>query len=285
MTMINKPKPTYFQTIIIIVLVLFLIGLYLIITTHAGNISKILKENLNIVIELEDDLPQPERFLMMEDLKKDERVVESSVDFVSREEALEIMTKDMGESFLLTGVENPFFDIIKLNVKNKYQEKEKMVEFLQSLREKSTIVDAYYYDNIYEDIESNLKRIGYIALFSGILFVILAYALIHNTINIALYADRDEIKTMELVGADWSFIKKPYLVRSLKAGFLASIIAVFLLAGFFLFIHMNIYNLEYIIDGTISIAVCVALFIIAISFSLISTNFILHKYLVLRKEE
>ena len=238
--MINKPKPTYFQTIIIIVLVLFLIGLYLIITTHAGNISKILKENLNIVIELEDDLPQPERFLMMEDLKKDERVVESSVDFVSREEALEIMTKDMGESFLLTGVENPFFDIIKLNVKNKYQEKEKMVEFLQSLREKSTIVDAYYYDNIYEDIESNLKRIGYIALFSGILFVILAYALIHNTINIALYADRDEIKTMELVGADWSFIKKPYLVRSLKAGFLASIIAVFLLAGFFLFIHMNI---------------------------------------------
>jgi cell division transport system permease protein len=285
MTILSKPKPTYFQTIVIFVLVLFLIGLYLILTTHAGNISKLLKENLNIVVELKDELPQPERFLMINNLRNDERIVDASVEFVGKEEALEIMKKEMGESFLLTGGDNPFYDIIKLNIKYEYQEKEKIDELLNSLRADTKIIDAYFYENIYEGIENNLKRISYIALISSIIFIILAYTLIHNTINIALYSDRHEIKTMELVGADWTFIKKPYYKQSVKIGIISSIIAIAFLTVFLFFIHKEIYSLQYLLNLSSSLLVGGILFIIAIAFSLLSTHFILRKYLILRKED
>jgi cell division transport system permease protein len=93
------------------------------------------------------------------------------------------------------------------------------------------VISIYYQEGMIESIVSNLDKISYIFLIAGAVLSLLAFMLIYNSIRLSIYANRFLIRNMELVGASWSFIRKPFLTKSVVHGFVSAVLAIGALAG------------------------------------------------------
>ena len=147
------------------------------------------------------------------------------------------------------------------------------------------ISDVFYQEGLIDNIESNIKKIGYISLIIGILFIFVAITLIHNTIKLALHSNRFLIKNMELIGASWGFISRPYLVRSVKNGFWSALIAIGLLIGLLVFIQLDFLNpgdFQYPLELSVLFG---GLIVLGILISSLSTFYVVNKYLKMRMDD
>ncbi len=207
--MSGKSKPTQFYATMSTSIVLVLIAQFLLIFFHSSNITNIVKENINILVELEDKLPSGE----IENLKKvlvaQKGVIPSSIKFVSRQEAMDMMSKEM--NIAGTENENPFKDILKFNLSNEAYSEVKIKDIKSKIELEKGVLGLYYENDSIDLVKSNLEKISLGILILALCFVVLALAIIFNTVKLTLYADVKQIKTMQMVGAEKSFIKKPYL--------------------------------------------------------------------------
>ena len=147
------------------------------------------------------------------------------------------------------------------------------------------VKEVYYQKNLLEAINENVRRISIIlAAFSGLLLLI-AMALINNTIRLSVYSRRFLIRTMQLVGATRGFIRRPFLFKSILHGLAGATIAILLLSTV-------IYGVSNELDGVIGfsnvmmIGVLFAFVVlVGIILTLLSTFFAVNKYLRLRTDE
>lgn len=275
-----RPKPNYISAIISVALVLFLLGLFAIISAHSGDLSNYFKERINIIIELNDNTGADKAARMMADLKTRPEIIAESVQFISKEDAIELLKEDFGEDFLLLDMPNPLFDVILFNVKGDYLSREALLQITNDIKQKmSGISEIYYQESLVDSILENVERLSYFILVLGILFVIITIALIHNSIKLALYSNRMLIKNMELVGASWGFIQRPFLGKSALHGLISGIIASAMLAGLlYLAIRkydaiLQVLNEQWLILTFAGIIVC------GILLTLLSTYLVIRRYL------
>ncbi|MBK9735535.1 MAG: hypothetical protein IPO92_11410 [Saprospiraceae bacterium] len=124
--MSKNQKPTQFYATMSTSIVLILISLFLLIFFHSNNITNIVKENINILVELEDNLPSGELEYLKKSIIGYEGVLPSSVKYLDKKEALAMMSKELSISQLAE--DNPFKDIIKFNLKNEYYSEDNINE-------------------------------------------------------------------------------------------------------------------------------------------------------------
>lgn len=92
-------------------------------------------------------------------------------------------------------------------------------------------MEVNYPQDLLDAVNRNIQRISILLLGLAALLTLISFALINNTIRLAIYSKRFLIHTMKLVGASWGFIRKPFLVRNLWIGILASVMADAVLLG------------------------------------------------------
>jgi cell division transport system permease protein len=207
--MSKNRKPTQFYATMSTSIVLVLISLFLLIFFHSNNITNIVKENINILVELEDRLPTGE----IENLKKIvsayKGVVPSSVTYLTKESALEMMSKELNIS--QSSEENPFRDLIKFNLDHESYSEKTIEDIKSNIELEKGVIGLYYENESVDAVKNNLDKVSMGILILAFCFIILALAIIFNTIQLTLFSDIKEIRTMQMVGAENSFIKKPYL--------------------------------------------------------------------------
>ena len=182
--------------------------------------------------------------------------------------------------------QNPLYDMICFNTKAEFLENSSLTHIKDNLITHNSVKDVYYQEGLVDNIANNLKKIGWLALFSGVLLLFIAIALIHNTIKLALYANRFIIKNMELVGASWSFISGPYIKKSILNGLWSAIIAIFMLLVLLLLVHKDLPGFSDLNDYTsFAILFGIAFLSVIISYSFITQplyNAFLYKFQVSR---
>jgi cell division transport system permease protein len=136
-----------------------------------------------------------------------------------------------------------------------------------------------------EQLAQNRRKVAWLLLGVAILFTGLALTVIHNTIRLALYADRFLIKTQELVGASWEFISRPYLHKALWHGLLSALLAIGLLVGLQYAIRQQVPEVAAFQTPALLGSVCLVLLIVGLSISWLSTYRVVRKYLRLREDE
>ena len=148
-----------------------------------------------------------------------------------------------------------------------------------------SVSDVYLDKSVLSELSENIYKITLVALFLAFAFVIVSVTLIHNTIRLNLYSDRFLIKNMELVGASWSFITKPYLQRSIVNGLISSLLALMILVGIGWFSKnkFSFTNLQLINSETLVLFVGVVVLGVVISF--LSTVYVVNKYLKMRLDD
>ncbi len=280
-----RTRPNYFYSIISVALVLFLLGFFGLIILQAQRLVTAFKEKVVLMVELRENGNHLE-VEKLQTLIKEERFTKSgSVTFTSKEEAAQFMSEDFGEDFLKLDLPNPLYDVITFNVKASHMNPDSLSKIRNLLRKQELVTEVYYQESLVGDIAGNVKKVGFLALAIGLFFLIVAVTLIHNTIRLALYANRFLIKNMELVGASWEFISRPYLIRSLQHGLISAAIACGSLTLIILWMRSTLPDLKSVQDWTLIGLLFGLLFVLGVVISVLSTYYVVKKYLKLRVDD
>ncbi|MBK8625912.1 MAG: hypothetical protein IPN86_10215 [Saprospiraceae bacterium] len=278
--MSKNRKPTQFYATMSTSIVLVLISLFLLIFFHSNNITNIVKENINILVELEENLPSGQISNLQKIISAYEGVIPSSVIFLDKASALEMMSKELNIS--QSNEENPFRDLIKFNLESASYSEKTIKEIKTNIELEKGVIGLYYENESVDAVKTNLDKVSAGILILAFCFIILALAIIFNTIQLTLYSDIKEIKTMQMVGAENSFIKKPYLKAAFWMSSKAVLTVVLFIGGLCAYliqsnsIFAEIIQWKYV-GLTIAISMIAAFFI---QFG--TTNAIIHRFL--RKE-
>lgn len=277
--MMRKVLSSYILTIISLSLVLFLLGFYLLVSSQSSLITNKLKEKINIVIELVDNYSSEQKSQLLVSLNANESVLSESIDFLTKEDARQIMVGEDDLIFSDDSLQNPFRDAIVLNIKSEKYNPEFIELFSNTLESQAIVGEVYYQEDLFDLVNSNLKKVSLLLLVVGIMMLLLAMSLIYNTVNLSLLTDKQKIQTMELVGAERAYIKKPYLIKALQSGFLSFLIALLLLAGFLMLL---VYNFEFLKDALNYLylgLIILLLFVLGVLIPFIITNNFVIKHL------
>lgn len=214
---------SYFSVVISIALVLFLLGNLGLMIINAKKVSDLLKEQISLTIYLNDsakkvEINQIQKSLELADYTK-------SITFVSKEEAAELMISETGEDFMDFVGYNPLQNSIDIHLKANYVTNEKLNEVASELSDKKFVDDVKFDENLIELMNKNVRKISYWVLIFSIVFTFISVLLINSSIRLAVYSKRFIIKTMQMVGATKSFIRKPFIYKNLQLGMVGAFIA------------------------------------------------------------
>jgi cell division transport system permease protein len=280
-------RTSYVSTIIGISLVLFMIGLVLGGYLGLENIQKQAKESLQADIFFAPEMTDADIKQVEQELKTWSEF--SEVVFVSQDRALEefVGLGEREEILKLLDGENP----IPTNISYKPKEQYASLSGMQELKKK---IEAEYGDKIetisYQEDSVQSVNLGFkqfVFLFGAValLLIVIAVAMINNTIRLALYSRRFSIKTMQLVGATPSYIRKPFLLQALGIGLVSGIIGTALLMGLFYALNNSLDSIEINYDLSTFGLLTGSLLLIGMIISYISTWFALNKYLRMKLDD
>lgn len=285
MTTQTSTRPNYFYAIISVALVLFLLGLFAIVVMQGQQMVRYFKEQIEIIVELKDGTSPADQKLVRSKLESSDYLLDNSIRFISKEEGAAIMQKEFGDEFLQLDMPNPLYDVILFRVKAEYLTPDSLSSIREGLKELPLVSDVYYQEDVTAAIGRNLKSIAFGVLIVGIFCVLVAIALILNTIRLALYANRFLIKNMELVGASWSTISKPFLRKSFFHGIISGLLAIagIVVLGYFILndspeLAEVIYwpGIAYVFGGIL---------VAGAAISVLSTYWVVSKYLRMRVDD
>lgn len=277
--MANKTnsKASVLYAIISNTIVLVLIGLFLLLYFHTNSITSILKERINIIVELSDDSDRNAVNSLGKKIASWQEVKPRSVDLIPKSDAPKLLGEDIGVGL---DIENsPFKDVIVFNVKSSYYNEDNLEELKTRLSSESIVEDVIYKNLIIDNIKSNLNKLSLVIFIINIFFLILVVVIMYNTINLSLYADRWEIKTMEIIGARDRFIRQPYLKI---AGRIA--LTSFVISGLFILMFVGImyFNSDFVANvlsfGYLFLTLIIIL-VLSLCITIIATIRIVNSYL------
>lgn len=280
-----RNRPNYLYSVISVALVLFTLGFFGLVVINAQLLVKSLKERVNLTVELKQSVEPTAVKAITEELKNQQFVREGSVDFISKEEAAAMLREDFGEDFLKLDLPNPLYDVITFNVKANYMDADSLEIIKSSLRRDTLIEGVYYQESLVNDIAENIRSVSWLA--GGVLFLFLGIAvvLIHNTVRLALYANRFIVKNMQLVGASWEFISRPYIRRGMRHGFLSGLLASAVLFVLYLWIQSDVPGLRGMISWSLLGTLFVFLLMVGAVINGLSTYYVVRKYLKMRVDD
>jgi cell division transport system permease protein len=255
-------------------MVLVLLGLVVFSVQTSRNLSQWVKENLTVTVMLSDDVSVNGAKLLCRDLYH--RPYSRNIDYISKEQALKEQTEAMGSDpseFL--GV-NPFPATLELQLKSDYANRDSLKWIAKELQKNPKVTDVAYQVDLMDSVNRNLTKLNLLLLFLAVLLTFVSFSLINNTVRLSVYSRRFIIHTMKLVGASWSFIRRPFMNQALLVGVIAALIAIAVLGGLYYGLYYYEPNIITVItwrELTIT-AVAVLLFgiIITATCSYISVN-------------
>lgn len=215
--------------IISLSLVLFMLGALGLLVINANKLSKHFKENVGFQIYLKDTASSAQTDGLLQEISNSKYA--KSVNLINKEQAAEKLKADLGEDFVSFLGSNPLLNSMEVKLNANYANTDTLLIIEKSLLQKNYIKEVVYQKDMINNLNKNTKAIAFfILIFSGALLVV-AIALINNTIRLSIYSQRFLIRTMYLVGATRSFISKPFIFKGVRQGIIAGIIASILLVG------------------------------------------------------
>jgi cell division transport system permease protein len=223
----KKIKNIHFGSTISMSLVLFLIGLVSLLLFVAHDMSVYVKENINLSIILDDDadkaeITRVETFLTSAGYAKD-------VTFVSKEDALKEHIASLGDDPQDFLGYNPLKASLEVKLKAEFANPDSVKMIETKLKTFEVIERVAYQKDLIGLVNDNVKKISIVLLGLALVLLIVAVALINNTVRLSIYSNRFLINTMQMVGATNWFIRKPYIRQSVINGLVAAIIAILIL--------------------------------------------------------
>lgn len=271
------------SVVISLSLVLFIVGTLFLVLINAQKLSNYVKENIGFSVMLEENTSELDCLRFLKEI--DANNFSKSATLVSKEQATKELRNELGEDFVDFLGYSPLLSSIDVKLNANYANADSLLKIKNRLQKNTNVFEVYYQEDLVEKINSNVNRITIFLLAFCSLLLIIAFVLINNTIRLSVYSKRFLIRTMRLVGAKNSFIKKPFLINSLYQGLYGAIFAIFMLIGSLQLIQKEAMHILNISDLKVIGTVFLLIFIFGIFISWISTYLSVKKYIKLTEHK
>ena len=276
----RKLLNSYFSVVLSITFVLFLLGVLGLFLINGKKIASHFKEQIAMSIYLKDNAKDIEITQLQKKIQLDSAT--KSINFITKEEAAEKYIRDIGEDFLEFLGYNPLLNSIDINFNSNYvntinlEKRKKEIESID-------FVDEVVYDNpLVKLLDENIKKITLILLFITSVFVLIAVILINSSIRLSIYSKRFLIKTMQLVGATKSFVRKPFIWNHVRLGIISSIISLIALSIIIVQLDKYLPDLKILQEANELTFLFIGIISLGIGITALSTFFATQKYLNLK---
>ncbi len=274
---------SYFSVVLSVFLVLFLLGILALFVLNSKRLSDDFKEQIVMTVFFDNEATDTV-FSKFKTELANLKFVKSS-QFLTKEAAAKQHTDIIGEDFLTFLGENPLQNSFDVHLKAQYIDSKNISLIENKFRTNPMVSDIVYDKQLVSLVNDNIKKVSmWILIISGVLSVI-AVLLINSSMRLSIYSNRFIIKTMQMVGATKSFIRKPFIWRSIKLGLLGAVLAVTALLITLIYIDNNFPNLG-IMENKLFIGIVVAAVLISgVIITWISTFFATQRFLNLRTDD
>jgi len=274
---------SYLTSTISISMVLFLIGLLGVVLLNAERLARYVRENIGFTLVLKDEVQENEIADLLKSLKTANFVKET--EYIDKATAAERLKTELGEDFTGFLGYNPLLSSIDVKLRADFATPEQLVNIEKKLMEFPQIKEVLYQHDMVKIINENVQKIGLILVFFSVLLLVIFFALINNTIRISIYSQRFIINTMLMVGATDSFIRAPFIRRSIKYGLIGALAANVLLFILMMSYSSDLTGIINLDDFTIFGFVFASVLFLGVLISWSSTYMAVNKFIRLKFDE
>jgi len=225
----RRLQSSYITTVVSISLVLFMLGLLGLIIFHAKKLSDYVKENIGFSIIMKENVKEAGIIKLQKTLDATDYI--KSTEYITKEQAAKEFTEELGEDFTSFLGYNPLLPTIEVRFKAAYANNDSLSVIKDKILADENVKEVFYHESLVNVVNKNVRKIGIIIFGFSALLLIIAIALINNTIRLSVYSKRFIIRSMQLVGATRQFISKPFILKGVLQGIIGSFIAILLLIG------------------------------------------------------
>jgi len=274
---------SYFSVVFSIFLVLFLLGALGLFVVNSEKISNDFKENIPMNVYFKDEANDTVLNQFDTELKNAKFV--KSYDFITKDEAAKNNVDIVGKDFKEFLGFNPLQNSFDIHLKGDYVTSEEIKKIEMQFKRNTYISDVIYPKELVDLVNENVEKISFwILIISGVLTVI-AMLLINGSIRLSIYSHRFTIKTMQMVGATKSFIRKPFIIRNILLGLAGSVLAIISLLVAWLYVDSLFPTLGIAKDVVSFVSIACGVILIGILITFISTFFATTRFLNLRTDD
>ena len=278
----SRLRTSYITSIISITLVLFMLGLLGLIILHGRKLSDYVRENITISLLLKEDVNDEMVLRFRQQLEQTGYVKASH--YITREEAARELSRDLGEDFLQFLGYNPLPPTIDIQLNAAFANSDSISKIEKKLLANSMVKDVAYQKSLVDEVNANIRKISLVISGFSILLLVIAMILINNTIKLSVYSKRFIIRSMQLVGATESFIRKPFILRSMLHGTYAGFISIILLTGTLRLAQLKIPELVQLQDTRLFGIFFLSNLVLGIILSAVFTYFAVKRFLRMKSD-
>ncbi|WP_432672882.1 cell division protein FtsX [Flavobacterium sp. SM2513] len=274
---------SYFSVVLSVFLVLFLLGILGLFVINSKKLSDDFKEEIAMTVFFDNE--SNDTIIKAFDSELQTAPFVKSFIYVTKEDAAKQHSDIIGEDFMTFLGENPLQNSFDIHLKADYIVNDSIAKIESRLRKNEMVSDIVYDKQLVNLVNDNIKKVSFwILIISGFLAFI-AVLLINSSMRLSIYSNRFIIKTMQMVGATKSFIRKPFIWRSIKLGMIGAGLAILCLVGVLYYINETYPNLNILEEETMTAAILVGVLVVGIIITWLSTFFATQRFLNLRTDD
>ncbi|MEC4004071.1 permease-like cell division protein FtsX [Flavobacterium sp. SUN052] len=274
---------SYFSVVLSVFLVLFLLGLLGLFVINSKRLSDNFKEDIVMTVFFKNEANDTVFKQFEAEIKADKFAKDFK--FVSKEEAAKEHEKTLGEHFTEFLGANPLYNSYDIHLKADYVTNPGFSRVESEIRKNPLVSDVVYDKQLITLVNDNVKKISmWVLIISGI-FTFIAILLINSSLRLSIHSNRFIIKTMQMVGATKTFIRRPFVKRSIILGVIGSVLAILVLIGVLFYISSNYPDLDIFKEPTLTALVLLGVLVLGVLITWISTHFATQRFLNLRTDD
>jgi cell division transport system permease protein len=274
---------SYFSVVLSVFLVLFLLGILGLFIINSKKLADDFRENIAMTVFFKNEANDTIIKSFDAELKK--APFAKTFEYVSKNAAAKQHTDIIGEDFVTFLGENPLQNSFDIHLKADYVYRDSIAKVESQLRKNPMISDIVYDKQLVNLVNDNIKKVSmWILIISGF-FTIIAVLLINSSLRLSIHSNRFIIKTMQMVGATKAFIRKPFVLRSVRLGMIGAGLAILALIGVLIYLESNFPDLGLLDDQLLIALVLISVFALGVLITWLSTYFATQRFLNLRTDD
>jgi cell division transport system permease protein len=259
-----------------------LTGILGILLVNSKKVADHFKEQIVMTIYVKDSAKEVELKQLQKTLRLN--MATKKVIYVSKEEASQRHANEIGEDFMEFLGYNPLLNSIDVYFKATFLNPAMVSKLSKDIGLYSYVNEVVYDQPLLELLDQNIKKITFWLLLASSIFILVAMLLINSSIRLSIYSKRLIIKTMQLVGANKSFVRSPFIKTHLIMSTLGSMIAMSGMALVIYEMQKRFPELQILQNPMEPVLVFVGVFLLGLGITFISTFFATQRYLNLKSD-
>ena len=215
-------------------------GVFFLLYFNLKSVTGSLQDEIEVMVYLHNEVSREQRLALQRNLEQREGV--ANLEFISQQQALEDFHRQFpDESSLLEGLgENPLPASFVLRIAPAFHATDSLGVLVDQVKEVPGVEHVRYSREWVETLSILVRYIELGAVMVGGILALATVTIFVNTIRLSLYARKEEIEILRLIGATGTFIATPYLLEGAILGGLGGGLSIMLLKSGFEFFRLEV---------------------------------------------